>query len=660
MKKNIVFINTDTCLWDALKSIFYEFASDPNYNTYLVADNTFFFRKLNIQSFSLKDFDISRLSPDIIFRDTPYCERMPENIKGSTLTNIPGAPKICHIPYTMLIGVVEKLYFAHPFFNLCWKVFIDSEKKKNIFGNFYDRKTLDDKFIVSGYPKHDEYISNRELDLLWGKKKKSEKKRVFWAPHWSVTNYLFEDARKFNYKRGYSTFLKYNDFFLKILVKYRNIDFILRPHPTLFKRLSSYNHMTEAEVNSFIDEFNSHENGQVISGGDYMGQFIISNAMITDCCSFIGEYLPSKKPVLHLWRDDNPGYNNIGQSILNSYYKAKNEEDIDNFLTDVVINEEDPMLEERIKSAKSNLFLNPMGVGKYIKEYIDEEFRKDLITKRATTQISSITNSITNIISMSKFNYIVEIGINDSKCTNMTSINDTNKYIYHGIDTDTNVISRLNSFFKVNKYIKYSCLNYSIDVIPLCELVIISNIEYTSKENILSIIYNASCRSKFVILNFIEVNEVIEYLPAPYFSFKDNVSKEINIYQSEQLYACQVKIYYPNQIGIISKIENIFVSLMQYLKKQPPEYKRYFYQYIGYIANDLNWERSKNMIEKGGPLNNILQLNVLHHAEAIYMLSFGYNREILESRLPDIVNHESSDMSYITKMIATYFLKAKV
>ena len=105
---------------------------------------------------------------------------------------------------------------------------------------------------------------------------------------------------------------------------------------------------------------------------DSNGDIETSDALITDCGSFLAEYLPSKKPIMLLVNKNSIGYNEIGEKIVDSYYKAYKNDDIIDFIENVVIKENDHLEKERLLNL--NLIQpNGDGAGKFIVNHIKDE-----------------------------------------------------------------------------------------------------------------------------------------------------------------------------------------------------------------------------------------------------------------------------------------------
>lgn len=112
--------------------------------------------------------------------------------------------------------------------------------------------------------------------------------------------------------------------------------------------------MTPKEVEDYYQAWT--EVGEVYEGGSYMEMFINSDAMLTDCCSFLGEYLPSGHPILHLISPD-AKFNAFAESFIGTFYQIRNMEELKIEFERVIMNGDDYKKEERI--AKTNILIDP-------------------------------------------------------------------------------------------------------------------------------------------------------------------------------------------------------------------------------------------------------------------------------------------------------------
>ena len=86
--------------------------------------------------------------------------------------------------------------------------------------------------------------------------------------------------------------------------------------------------------------------GVIYDSGDYFEVFQKSCAMITDCCSFLGEYLPTENPVLHLI-NSKANFNQVARSFIGTYYQIHNNEELLSEFERVLINKDDYKKAER-------------------------------------------------------------------------------------------------------------------------------------------------------------------------------------------------------------------------------------------------------------------------------------------------------------------------
>ncbi|MBO6036500.1 MAG: hypothetical protein J6P38_05410 [Acetobacter sp.] len=239
---------------------------------------------------------------------------------------------------------------------LCWKVFVET---KDNFDDFCQYSIMKGRnAVLSGYCKID--------DLAKVEKKKSERKKIILAPHHTVmASYL-----------PLSNFLAYHDFFLELPQKYPQIDWVFRPHPRFIAVLSGdtlYDKPVEGwgkeRVEAYIKKISSFPNVEYQEGGDYFETFVNSNAIIHDCGSFMMEYLYTGHPCLYLLKNKQAireVFASIGQKCLEHYYQAFNTQDIIDFIDNVVLKENDPMKDRRIKFAKEEIMVNYPHVADFI------------------------------------------------------------------------------------------------------------------------------------------------------------------------------------------------------------------------------------------------------------------------------------------------------
>ncbi|WP_416695881.1 hypothetical protein [Candidatus Pseudothioglobus sp. Uisw_050_01] len=366
----VVFFITQKQLW-AGQSLYDEFfLSDyfeplivvfPNYEDKVntiestINDNYVFFKKKGMNV--LKGYDSQKniylsageINADIIFYDQPS----PQIHKSLLWNKLSKNSLVCYIPYGFKIAAFFQAHFNMPLQNCSWKVFAESEWHKKQFSIYGPLKGKN--VVTSGFPKLDEYNKpNSNISRSF--------KKIIWAPHWSIG--LNKDS--------YSTFDENYNFFLEYASLHPNIYWVFKPHQRLKHYLVEIGFMSQDEVNAYYNAWDKLTNASFYNDPEYFDIFKDSDALITDCGSFLAEYLPTKKPILRLVKLNNIRYNEVGEKLVKSYYTSTNNNLIKTFITDVVINKEDVLLDKRL----ANIPLvrpNIEGAGKFIVDYIETE-----------------------------------------------------------------------------------------------------------------------------------------------------------------------------------------------------------------------------------------------------------------------------------------------
>ena len=164
-----------------------------------------------------------------------------------------------------------------------------------------------------------------------------EKKKVIWGPHHSFDGL------------NLSTFLIHHENMLNLAKKYEDsIQFLFKPHPLLKFKLK--NIWGEEKTNEYYNRWAEGVNTQ-IDESKYVDYFITSDAMIHDSGSFTAEYMHTQHPGMYLIKSDDieKQFGPVGKKAFDCYYKGRTLDDIDNFLSEVVIKGIDPMKEDRQK-----------------------------------------------------------------------------------------------------------------------------------------------------------------------------------------------------------------------------------------------------------------------------------------------------------------------
>ena len=323
--------------------------------------------EIGIDSETLQIIPFETFDIDILFYSCQYI-----NYENTELTNIFMNINYltCYIPYSINIINNYDYHYNNKYINTAWKIFVQT---KFDYYEYIDY-SLHYGFncILSGYPKLDKY-SNNLLEYKLPKKIDNGKPIVIYAPHHSIrSDWIICNL---------STFHLYYKYFINLAKSNPNINFVFKPHPTLIKRIIELGIFSKREYESYYEQWNSLDNALCITDGDYIDLFRISSLLITDCGSFVGEYLPSGNPVIYLInpeRDQNTyfeSFSNMGKKILVTYYLAHNEDEIQMYFDNIIKNNVDPKKEER-QELCNKVFINIGSSGKYITDYLTKIFYK--------------------------------------------------------------------------------------------------------------------------------------------------------------------------------------------------------------------------------------------------------------------------------------------
>ncbi len=162
------------------------------------------------------------------------------------------------------------------------------------------------------------------------------KEYVIYAPHWTI-----------NHEKtiAYSTFKENGKFILEYAKSHPQFNWIFKPHPMLKKAIIDNNFMSEQEVEQYYSDWENL--GIFCNDGDYFKYFNDSRLMITDCCSFLSEYLPTQQPLIRLVSKEIPEFNPNLKKLIKAYYNSENNEALNSYLNMLLIEKQDPLRDAR-------------------------------------------------------------------------------------------------------------------------------------------------------------------------------------------------------------------------------------------------------------------------------------------------------------------------
>lgn len=246
--------------------------------------------------------DLNVFKPDIVFYDQEWDLpkiHKPKYISSFALT--------CYCPYGYELLQKEKAY-TQDFHRFLYKFFVEHQENIKRYKS-YNKHNIEN-CVLAGYPKLDAYLNANDVKCnLW---KDDKKFKVIYAPHHSFEK---NDLRL-------ATFAKNEKFILELAKKHPETTWVFKPHPRFKYALLKNKIMNESEVNNYYEQWNKI--GKVYDGGNNFELMFTSDLMITDCCSFLAEYVPTKKPLIRLTNSKGYKLNNIGRIIMEGYYTADN------------------------------------------------------------------------------------------------------------------------------------------------------------------------------------------------------------------------------------------------------------------------------------------------------------------------------------------------
>lgn len=301
--------------------------------------------------------------PDIVFSSDINMDELQNHLSNIYLnTNY----LTCYLNYSINTANNYPYHYNNRGVATGWKMFVESRIDYAELMKY--SKYCGVNTVLTGYPKLDSYAKPLE-DCIIPEKINNENPIVIYAPHFSIA--LEQEHR------NWATFQYYHEYFLSLVKKHPNINFVFKPHPELRHRLHYLQIMTMDEFDKYVEEWNSLQNGLYIFDGEYIDLFRKSDLLIQDSGSFIGEWLPTGKPCMFLinykrkFKTYLNGFSILGRKILDKYYLCRNQEEIDKYFKMIMFDKYDPMKEERIK-LKDELFINIGSAGQKIVEYLTD------------------------------------------------------------------------------------------------------------------------------------------------------------------------------------------------------------------------------------------------------------------------------------------------
>ena len=281
-----------------------------------------------------KWLDLSQfIIPDIVFYTQPFNKVAVH--RNYSLWNFRNS-LFCYVPYFFPI-IAHKWAYDSLLQNSAWKLFYPTITHITTAKYYAKNKGLN--VFITGYPIADEILdSTRFLSDPWTNKQK-QVKRIIWAPHHSI---------KSDNSLRLSSFLVNYEIMLDLAKKYINkIHIAFKPHPILLTNLYKHPDWGRERADNYYQIWQQLYNGQ-LETGEYVDLMLTSDAMIHDSISFTVEYLYTKKPVFYITNGNHTeNLCEFGKLAFNQHYKGYAKFEIENFINNVVLSNNDFMQDSR-------------------------------------------------------------------------------------------------------------------------------------------------------------------------------------------------------------------------------------------------------------------------------------------------------------------------
>ena len=253
----------------------------------------------------------------------------------------------CYSPYAYEASHLYQEHYNQKFHNIVWRYYQPHAIHKDLSTKYAVNKG--ENTAVVGYPRDDYLLDTKYKPKDLWKKQDRVKKRIIWSPHQTL------DENESGL--GFSCFLFSHKIMLDLADKFHNeIQLLMKPHPLLKIKLYNHKNWGRKRTDEYFKVWKDKENCQINEGG-FIDLFLTSDAIISSSISFIVEYLYVNKPALFNLRNQNipSKFNELGRLCYSHWYKATSYDDLESFISNVVIAGDDFKSDERNNFVKQNL-----------------------------------------------------------------------------------------------------------------------------------------------------------------------------------------------------------------------------------------------------------------------------------------------------------------
>lgn len=257
-----------------------------------------------------KPTDGFQLSADSIDSDVVFFQQ-PWGFQNYPLQGL-GRFLSAYMHYGFPVVANEAMHYTMPGFHpYLWRYFAPTEWHKSLYIDTVPFALSAVK--VTGYPKLDFYrekqANHARGDLGGGS---LGGLHLVYAPHHALDPASIQ----------LGTFDWSGQFILQIASRRRDIQWTYKPHPKMRRGVKKSGLMSTAEYDQYVKAWSDLPNAEVCDGGDYFGMFAKSDGLITDCGSFLAEYMPTGKPIIWLDSQKGVGLNAYGKRLAQGLYRC--------------------------------------------------------------------------------------------------------------------------------------------------------------------------------------------------------------------------------------------------------------------------------------------------------------------------------------------------
>mgnify|MGYP000024163117 FL=1 len=380
----VVFLCEQPSLWSSFRSIVSAMLSDSRFEVILIRlwckryahDGSYTYEttdfckieeKLGMHLIDSYDertghwLDLEELAPEYVFYMRPYDYYRHTKYHIETVSSY---AQTCYIPYGIPTNLEKIDRFSLPQ-DFCTKVnyfFTAAEEQGNMLQQYFgtSQATEKNQVLFGGYPPLDIIREMSRVDRL--KNEKSEF-TILWLPRWNTSE-------------GICNFFEYRDLLVEYATHQSDCHLIFRPHPMCFQNFLSTGELTDQDIVSLRQQYQSNPVLRLDEKGSYLPSFAESDVLVADPTSLIGEYILTEKPVVFCKRQGK--FTSLMETLMQGMYVVESFDELKSVL-DLLRKGEDPLKEIRHALVQQHFSSGEISAGVRIRNVLLEEHLSRII-----------------------------------------------------------------------------------------------------------------------------------------------------------------------------------------------------------------------------------------------------------------------------------------